>query len=133
MVWRVFPDQITLWDKLHIMGGGRYDWAEVGRGNGATEAIATNNLEHSTPTRIRKDEAFSPRVGILYQAWHELSIYGNWTTSFGANNGVTESGSSISPETSEQFEAGIKTQLFNDKLLATFSLLPSDQKQFDDI
>ena len=22
-----FQDQITLWDKLHILGGGRYDWA----------------------------------------------------------------------------------------------------------
>jgi iron complex outermembrane receptor protein len=27
-----FQDHITLWDKLHILGGGRYDWATTGRG-----------------------------------------------------------------------------------------------------
>src|SRR5690606_14685874 len=30
-----FQDHITLWDKLHIMGGGRYDWIETGRGRGS--------------------------------------------------------------------------------------------------
>lgn len=116
-----FQDHITLWDKLHIYGGGRYDWAEVGRGRGATEAIADNALENSSPSVKRKDENFSPRVGILYQPWAWLGLYGNWTTSFGPNNGVTAAGSAIAPETGEQFEAGIKTQLFDDRLLATLA------------
>ncbi|MDD1619971.1 MAG: TonB-dependent receptor [Methylococcaceae bacterium] len=116
-----FQDRITLWDKLHILGGGRYDWAEIGRGSGASWTAANDALEHSSPTRIRKDEGFSPRVGILYQPWTWLGIYGNWTTSFGANNGITASGSSIAPETGEQFEAGVKTQLFDDRLLTTLA------------
>ena len=115
-----FQDHITLWDKLHIYGGGRYDWMEVGRGNGATFSAADNEL--SLPSSKRKDEGFSPRVGILYQPWTWFGIYGNWTTSFGANNSISQqTGQPFAPQTGEQFEAGIKTQLFEDRLLATLA------------
>lgn len=112
-----FQDQITLWDKLHILGGGRYDWAETGRGAGATSAEADHNL----PGRIRKDDGFSPRVGILYNPWEWLGVYGNWTTSFGANNGVDAFGNTFDPQIGEQFEAGLKTQWFEDRLIATLA------------
>lgn len=112
-----FQDQITLWDKLHILGGGRYNWTEVGRGRGATYAQADSNL----PSRVRSDDGFSPRVGILYQPWDWLDVYGNWTESFGANNGVSASGASFDPETGEQFEAGVKASLFDHRLLATLA------------
>jgi len=112
-----FQDQITLWDKLHIMGGGRYDWTETGRGRGGSSSQAYANVDENT----RSDEGFSPRVGILYQPINELSIYGNWTTSFGANNGVSASGGTFDPQIGEQFEAGIKTSLFDDSFLATLA------------
>jgi len=51
-----------------------------------------------------------------------LSIYGNWTVSVGASNGVdATTGRPFQPQTGEQFEAGIKTQLFDDRLLATLA------------
>jgi len=112
-----FQDQITLWDKLHIMGGGRYDWAETGRGRSATYAQANALVDSVT----RKDDGFSPRVGILYQPIHELGIYGNWTTSFGANNGVSATGGNFDPQIGEQFEAGIKTSLFDERFLSTLA------------
>jgi iron complex outermembrane receptor protein len=112
-----FQDHITLWDKLHIMGGGRYDWIETGRGRGSSFSAADKNL----PDTIRKDDGFSPRVGILYQPWQWLGVYGNWTTSLGANNGISATGRSFDPQIGEQFEAGIKTSLFEDRLLATLA------------
>ncbi|MDO9214657.1 MAG: TonB-dependent receptor [Methylococcales bacterium] len=112
-----FQDQITLWDKLHIMGGGRYDWTETGRGRGGSYSAATADIANSR----RFDSGFSPRVGILYDPIKELSFYGNWTTSFGANNGISATGASFDPQIGEQFEAGIKTSLFNDRLLATLA------------
>lgn len=119
-----FQDQITIWDRLHIMGGGRYDWAETGRANASNFADAENQLENlvrADGALIRKDEGFSPRVGILYQPWQQLSVYGSWTTSFGANNANSADGRTFDPQTSEQFEAGIKTQLFDQRLLATLA------------
>ncbi|MCX7068014.1 MAG: TonB-dependent receptor [Methylococcales bacterium] len=112
-----FQDQITLWDKLHIMGGGRYDWTETGRGRGDSYAAASDALL----TARHFDSGFSPRVGILYEPIKEFSIYGNWTTSFGANNGVSSTGTSFKPQIGEQFEAGVKTSLFDNRLLGTLA------------
>jgi iron complex outermembrane receptor protein len=110
-----FQDHITLWDKLHILGGGRYDWSTTGRGRGASSGAAEADLPSNT------DEGFSPRVGILYQPWKQLGIYGNWTTSFSANNAPAANGTTFDPQTGEQFEAGVKTQLFDDRLIATLA------------
>lgn len=110
-----FQDHITLWEKVHILGGGRYDWATTGLGIGDS----FNSAEAALPSR--QDEGFSPRVGILYQPWQWASLYGNWTTSFGANNGVTDSGATINPEIGEQFEAGLKTELFAKRLTTTLA------------
>lgn len=112
-----FQDQITLWDRLHIMGGGRYDWAETGRGNGFDFATAESRINAFK----REDQGFSPRVGIVYEALDELSLYGNWTTSFGANNAPAADGRTFDPQIGEQFEAGIKTQLFDQRLLANLA------------
>ncbi|MEQ1635722.1 MAG: TonB-dependent receptor [Methylococcales bacterium] len=109
-----FQDHITLWDKLHIMGGGRYDWAKTG-------SIDTDSNNPSSSISFRKDEGFSPRVGILYQPIKELGLFGNWTTSFGANNGISATGGSFAPQIGEQFEAGIKTAFFDQRLSATLS------------
>jgi len=110
-----FQDQITLWDKLHILGGGRYDWATTGASYSNSFAAAEATLPSN------KDEGFSPRVGILYQPIKELGIYGNWTTSFNANNAPADNGTTFEPQTGEQFEAGLKTQLFDARLLATLA------------
>jgi iron complex outermembrane receptor protein len=108
-----FQDHITLWDKVHIVGGGRYDWSTTGRGSGNSFSAA----EAALPSR--KDEGFSPRVGVLYQPWSWASVYGNWTTSFGVNNGVTTTGATINPEIGEQFETGLKTEFFDRRLTTT--------------
>ncbi|MDP1665561.1 MAG: TonB-dependent receptor [Methylobacter sp.] len=110
-----FQDDITLWDSVHLVGGGRYDWAKTGRGVGDSYSAA----EAVLPSR--NDEGFSPRVGVLYQPVSWMSVYGNWTTSFGANNGVTASGATIDPEIGEQFEAGFKSELFEQRLTTTLA------------
>lgn len=110
-----FQDQITLWDKLHIMGGGRYDWAYSGNYYSTSFDVSEQNL------KLVKAEGFSPRVGILYQPINEIGIFGNWTTSFNANNPSGGDGKLYDPQTGEQFEAGLKTQLFNERLLATLA------------
>ncbi|MFA5985031.1 MAG: TonB-dependent receptor [Methylococcaceae bacterium] len=110
-----FQDQITLWDKLHILGGGRYDWANSGASYSSSFELAEAALS------LNRVQGFSPRVGILYQPVHWLGVYGNWTTSFNANNAPAADGTSFDPERGEQFEGGLKAQLFNDQLIATLA------------
>jgi iron complex outermembrane receptor protein len=110
-----FQDHITLWDKFHILGGGRYDWADTGSSYQSSFDIAKSSLPSN------KDQGFSPRVGLLYQPIKWLGVYGNWTTSFSANNAPAANGSTFSPQRGEQFEAGLKTQLLDNRLLGTLA------------
>ncbi|MCX7092392.1 MAG: TonB-dependent siderophore receptor [Methylobacter sp.] len=108
-----FQDQITLWDKLHIMGGGRYDWVLSG------STITTGSLQQAKNAFSDiETQNFSPRAGLLYQPWTWLSLYGNYTQSFSSNAGSQATGSQFAPQVGEQFEAGFKTEFF-DKRLST--------------
>lgn len=117
-----FQDHITLWDKLHILGGGRHDWAENGSGQSATshDSISMQN---------NRTEFFSPRVGVLYQPWHWLSLYGNYVEAIGSNNGGrAASGLPFGPQTAEQFEGGVKTEFFDGRLNATLAYFHIDKQ-----
>lgn len=110
-----FQDQITLFDKLHIMGGGRYDWTT--RRAGSSRTSLGSALANETEV---KDEAFSPRVGIVYRPWSWLSLYGNYVESLGAANTASSvSGQPLNAETAQQHEVGFKTELFDHRLLST--------------
>lgn len=109
-----FQDQITLWDKLHILGGGRYDWAK------SKQAFSVEPIQGNDLNSVRTN-SFSPRVGILYQPVTWLSLYGNFVESFGFNNGRSEDGRPLAPETSSNFEAGVKIELLDSKLSANIA------------
>jgi len=100
-----FQDDIAIFDKLHILGGGRHDWAARGRGN------ATNFDSAGDNTQMVHNNKFSPRVGLLYEVLPTLSVYGNWTNTFSAYPAINGSGEPVKPQTSEQFEAGLKGAL----------------------
>lgn len=105
-------DQITLFDKLHLLGGGRYDWiTDVSGSSAVSFADAAANR-----TKINNDR-FSPRFGILYQPWPWLSVYGNYSESLGSANGAIDAGGKLlQPEIGEQYEAGFKTSFFEERL-----------------
>lgn len=109
-------DQIKMGEKWHLLVGGRYDWARTGRGPGTSEAAA----EAAVP--VRKDEAFSPRLAALYQFRPDLSAYVSWSRSFGANNGISSTGSTFDPQEGEQHELGLKAELFGQRLLANLAI-----------
>lgn len=109
-------DQVKVGENWHLLVGGRYDWARSGRGPGATEAAA----EAAVP--VRKDDAFSPRLAALYQFRPELSGYVSWSRSFGANNGINATGGTFDPQQGEQYELGLKTELFGRRLLGNVAL-----------
>ncbi|WGS84200.1 TonB-dependent receptor [Methylomonas sp. UP202] len=107
-----FQDQMTLFEKLHILGGGRYDWAN--RGSGSSSVSLSDATSSYSDIENQK---FSPRVGLLYQPWQWLSLYGNFVESLGASNTSPGVGGNIlAPESAEQFEAGFKTEFLNKRL-----------------
>lgn len=106
-----FQDQITLFDKLHIMGGGRYDWLtqDTGFAFGADQSLAAAKAARNEINNAR----FSPRAGIVYQPREWLSFYGNYAQSLGSTNrGIDVNGNTLKPQIGEQFEGGFKTSFF---------------------
>jgi iron complex outermembrane receptor protein len=113
-------DHLTVLDRLHIIGGGRWDYAVHG--------ISSTDL-FGDPARFPNDvnvpkwgeHAFSPRVGVLFEMAPWLRPFADWSRSFGVNNGVDPLGRQLPPELAQQWEAGLKGQFFNQKLTATLA------------
>jgi iron complex outermembrane receptor protein len=115
-------DQMTFWDKLHIMGGFRYDWVQ-----------RFQNLSWNGPnTADQRDDTFvSPRVGIVYEAMDWLSVFGNFSESFGPANDYDNGGARLYDLFSAtQFEGGLKTKFFDDKLTASLAYYDLERTQF---
>lgn len=112
-------DQISFWDdRIHVLLGGRHDWAESGHSSvwgGESFAVANAFL-----TSIHTS-ANSPRVGVLLQPLPWLSIYGNYTRSYGSNNGLTPDNTPLRPQVGTQFEGGVKAELMDGALTATLA------------
>jgi iron complex outermembrane receptor protein len=109
-------DQITFFDKLHLLLGGRYDNVTTGA------RFSPASLDAAKAGRVaQKDDAFSPRLGLLYRPLDWLSVYGNYTTSFSGNNGLSASGAKFDPQRGKQYEVGLKVETPDQRLSSTLA------------
>jgi iron complex outermembrane recepter protein len=100
-------DQITLLPNLKLLLGGRYDFSD-------SRSIFFENFPPDPPSSEDNkfsNQAFSPRVGIVYQPIEPVSLYASYSRSFVPNNVTTSTGDLIEPTRGTQFEAGIKADL----------------------
>ena len=108
-------DQVELPFHLHVLAGLRYDQAY---GDNYHTPGSTGITTHTNkPT----DSAITPRGGLLWRPIPELSLYGSYTENFGASNGLDPDGKSLNPQSAQQWEVGMKTELWNGRLATTFS------------
>lgn len=103
-------DQIALLDNLKLLIGGRLDFSEQ----------ETTDIVASTSTN-QNDEAFSPRVGIVYQPSEQISLYASYSRSFLPVIGRSASNSPFIPERGTQYEVGIKGDFLDNRLSATIA------------
>ena len=101
-------DQISFGDKFKVLLGGRFD-------------IASQDFENaSSGTEDFKEyDAFSPRIGIVYQPIEPISLYASYNRSFQQSTSVF-GGALADPERGTQYEVGVKADL-NDRLSATLA------------
>lgn len=87
--------------------------------------LAALRVDHykSTGTSGYEQTSLSPKFGIVYEVLKEqLSVFGNMLDGFkNKGSGTGPDGETVQwkPEHATQFEGGIKTQLFNNKLTST--------------
>jgi iron complex outermembrane receptor protein len=127
-------DQVTWFDRLHVLVGARYDVADVvqGRARGPN-ASPQDAINARLRARDNIDTGWSPRVGVLYDFTPQISGYANYAQSFGANNGLTASGQSLPPERAKQWEIGLKAEAFTglSATLAFFQITKENIKTRD--
>ena len=78
------------------------------------------------PSAGMHQTAYSPSLGVMYQLTPEIAPYVNWNKGFRPNSAATYGGGLLAPMQSEQFEAGVKFNLMDDKLELTTALYHID-------
>ncbi|MGI2903687.1 TonB-dependent siderophore receptor [Tolypothrix sp. VBCCA 56010] len=113
-------DQVTLLPNLKLLVGGRYDFVHRKNRSQLLDSFGRDPIDDATNERLY-DEAFSPRVGIVYQPLPPISIYASYSRSFNPSFSRTVDGNLLPPERGTQYEVGVKAELVKDRLSATFA------------
>ncbi|PIG93416.1 TonB-dependent siderophore receptor [Gloeocapsopsis sp. IPPAS B-1203] len=100
-------DQVTLADNLRLLMGGRFDLFEE-----------TNQNFLADTSTSQSGQAFSPRIGIVYQPIEPISLYASYSRSFDPAFSTSFEGiSQFQPVRGTQYEVGVKADV-NDRLSA---------------
>ncbi|MBE7385479.1 MAG: TonB-dependent receptor [Leptolyngbya sp. SIO1E4] len=107
-------DQIELSEQWQLLVGGRFDIVDQ-------ESFLDGSFFGESSSSQQQEEAFSPRLGIVYQPIELLSLYASFTQSFVPNSSVDEDGNLLDPERGNQYEVGIKGDFLDGNLSATLA------------
>lgn len=112
-----FQDLVKLSSKLNLLAGARWSYVK-------TFGIDSTNILNGTKTTgaDRSDNAFSPRLGIVYKPAASTSLFASYASSFTVNTGTDIYGIALKPSIIDQYEAGIKNDFFKGKLSANVTI-----------
>ena len=113
-------DQVTLLPNLKLLVGGRYDFIHRKNRVQLLDSLGRDPIDDATIDRFY-DDAFSPRVGIVYQPIEPISIYASYSRSFNPSSSQTADRTQLPAERGTQYEVGLKADLIKDRLSATFA------------
>jgi iron complex outermembrane receptor protein len=113
-------DLIALSENLKLVLGGRYDWTNE-------TDYTVFDLFGSPSSNSSASEAFSPRLGIVYQPIKLLSLYASYSRSFIPQTSRTVNNELFKPQRGTQYEVGVKADLLGDKLSANLALFQLTQ------
>lgn len=99
-------DQIVLNERLSALLGLRFEHYEHDY----------KNLLPNTTNWNTSHDAFIPRLGLVYKASDDLSLYGNAAKSFKPNTGASRNGEGFDPEEGTAYELGFKWQALDNML-----------------
>jgi iron complex outermembrane receptor protein len=107
-------DLVSLSDKFKFLAGVRYSYQQT------KSAVLTASTNKTVETEYF-DGAFTPRFGLVYQPTKKVSAFASYSNSFTLNTGVDISGNALPPSFINQYEIGLKNELFNGLLSANIT------------
>lgn len=107
-------DNITFTEKLKGVVGLRYEQYHY------TMRYVEGDYDETDPSDA---SAWIPRAGLIYQPVKNVSLYGSYSVGFEPQkSNYPNNGGPFDPEISSQFEIGVKSELFNKRLITTVAL-----------
>jgi len=106
-------DLIEVSNKFKVLAGIRYTDQKNAR-------TRTTDLEKTTNayTATKFDDAFSPKLGLVYQPLKTTSVYVSYANNFITNTGTDIYMAALPPSLVDQYEAGVKNDLLGGRLSA---------------
>ena len=112
-------DLISITDKIKVLAGLRWSWQEA---QADTYDYPVAGGEVLTEGAKRKDQAFTPKAGLVYQPVTSVSLFASYANSFTPNTGTTVNGDAIEASIIDQFELGVKKEFLEGKLTSNVTL-----------
>ncbi|SDX63605.1 TonB-dependent receptor [Hymenobacter psychrophilus] len=111
-------DLIGITDNLKLLAGVRYSYQETG-----SQQLTYQNGQPDQSGGLSKsqDDAFSPRVGLVYQPLKTMAVFASYANSFNLNTGTDNTGQALSPTLVDQYELGVKKELLDGRLSANIT------------
>lgn len=109
-------DLIEFIPQLKLLAGLRYTTQK-------NAAVTTTNLvsQQQSSTKNKMDDAFSPKVGLVYEPVKTTSLYVSYANNFITNSGTDIYLNALAPSIVNQYEAGVKNDLFGGRLTANLT------------
>jgi len=100
-------------NNFKVLAGIRY--TDQKNASASTTVLANGK---TTQTNAKFDDAFSPKLGMVYQPFKQTSAYVSYANNFIVNTGTDIYLQALPPSVVDQFEAGIKNDFFKGRLSA---------------
>ncbi|MDR2229617.1 MAG: TonB-dependent receptor [Flavobacteriaceae bacterium] len=111
-------DFISLTKEFKVLAGLRWSYIQN------MPTINTNfrtNTKKIVDNSSTSDQALSPKVGLVYMPNDNLSLFATYTNSFSANTGYDINRSTLKPTTIDQYEVGVKKNLWSNAIAVNLS------------
>lgn len=125
-------DLISLGEHVKVLAGLRWSYQETPSDVYTYPSLTATSPAVTVKENRRYDNAFSPRLGVVYQPIKTSSIFASYSNSFTPNTGISPDGAPLAPSLIDQYEVGVKNDLFKGALSANvtaYRIVNSNQAQ----
>lgn len=110
-------DLINISEKVKVLAGMR--WSYRSAPSVKTISMISNTISYG---KEQTDQAFSPRLGLVYKLSPNTSVFASYANSFSMNNAKDVDGNTLKPSLIDQYELGAKNDFFKGLLSANLTL-----------
>lgn len=112
-------DLFSLSNKFKVLAGIRWSYQKA---LVADIYNLVNGTSQKSTTQAKADQAFSPKLGLVYQPISGMALFASYSNNFTINTGIDVNDQALRPSLIDQFELGLKNDFLNGNLTANLSL-----------